>query len=131
MRRVGLLVAAGMLLGLGGCSTSTIHSGVSLNGGESALIQVDGSSPSVELANKGPGTVWVDVKVPAHNDAEGSRLVAGSALSRSTSAGPIEMKVTNEGSDGATLDVEAKGVSGFSVSKPAGGVPNPTLKVVK
>lgn len=129
MRRVGLLVGGVVLAGLGGCSTSTIHSGVSLNGGESAMIEVEGSSPSVELANRGPGSLWVDVRVPAHNDAEGSRLVAGSALSRSTSAGPIEVKVTAEGSEGATLDIDAKGVSGFSVSKPAGSTPNPTLKV--
>lgn len=117
MRRHAPLLLLALLPLLTGCA-STYTAVITAPSGEATQLLIEGDSPSVELHNTGPGAVWVDVAVPAHATAEGASLVPGSALSRSTSAGPIRVLLTPEGTENATIKVEARRATGLSIEKP-------------
>ena len=117
MRRHAPLLLLGLLPLLTGCAST--YTAVITADAEPTQLVVEGASPSVDLHNTGPGAVWVDVAVPAQATTEGSSLVPGSALSRSTSAGPIRVLITPEGTEHATINVKARRATGLSIEKPA------------
>ncbi|MCA9299195.1 MAG: hypothetical protein KDA28_09025 [Phycisphaerales bacterium] len=111
MRRLALLVLLGV--GLVGCnrySSSTLI----FHAGYEASCTAMGDRPFLEIKNRGPSDVHVDLTVDGGT--ESSALIAGDGMGRGTSRGPIAARLTSEGD--ATVEVKAQRTDGLVVDGP-------------
>lgn len=116
MRTVGaaVLVAAGMLLPACGSSTSV---GMVVPGGMVATGSVTGRLPVVELRNEGPEWIEASLQTVDGEGFNGRLGPGGSAVHKLP--GPLRVRIENNGSERASVYVEATGADGVTLTMPA------------